>query len=150
MLTKISGTLNGNGSSKHPSPALGFSKAVLIFPYHLCLWLLISYKDSVLRWKTMLSFQTMLPASPLSLITEIQIIVLTTYHYFCVCMLSHFSHIRLCDPMDCNPPGFSVHGNSPGKNTGVGCHALLQGIFPTKGSNWGLLHCRQILHQLSY
>ena len=30
--------------------------------------------------------------------------------------------------MDCSPPGFSVHGGSPGKNTGVGCHALLQGI----------------------
>ena len=31
------------------------------------------------------------------------------------------------------PPGSSVHGDSPGKNTGVGCHALLQGIFPTQG-----------------
>ena len=31
----------------------------------------------------------------------------------------------LCDPMDCSPPGSSVHGNSPGKNTGVGGHALL-------------------------
>ena len=46
------------------------------------------------------------------------------------------------DPMDCRPPGSSVHGDSPGKNTGVGCHALLQGIFPTQGSNPGLLHCR--------
>ena len=48
----------------------------------------------------------------------------------------------LCDPMDCSPPGFSVHGDSPGKNTGVGCHALLQGIFPTQGPNPGLAHCR--------
>jgi len=56
----------------------------------------------------------------------------------------------LCDPINCSPPGSSVHGNSPGKNTGVGCHALLQGIFPTQGSNVGLLHCRQILYQLSY
>ena len=39
----------------------------------------------------------------------------------------------LFDPMDCSPPGSSVHGDSPGKNTGVGCHALLQGIFPTQG-----------------
>ena len=38
----------------------------------------------------------------------------------------------------------------PGKDTGVGCHFLLQGIFPTQGSNLGLLHCRQILYQLSY
>ena len=44
----------------------------------------------------------------------------------------------------------SVHGHSPGKNTGVGHHALLRGIFPTQGSNPGLLHCRQILYQLSY
>ena len=34
----------------------------------------------------------------------------------------------LCDPMDCSPPGSSVHGDPPGKNTGVGCHALLQGF----------------------
>ena len=39
---------------------------------------------------------------------------------------------------------------SPGKNTGVGSHALLQGIFLTQGSNPGLLHCRQILYQLSH
>ena len=50
----------------------------------------------------------------------------------------------LCNPMDCSPPGSSVHGDSPGKNTGVGCHALFQGIFPTKGSNPGLPHCGQI------
>ena len=39
---------------------------------------------------------------------------------------------------------------SPRKNTGVGCHALLQGIFSTQGSNQGLLHCRQILYHLSH
>ena len=41
--------------------------------------------------------------------------------------------------MDCSPPGSSVHGASPGKNTGVGCHFLLQGIFPTQESNPRLL-----------
>ena len=40
--------------------------------------------------------------------------------------------------------------NSPGQNTGVGSLSLLQGIFPTQGSNQGLLHCRQILYQLSH
>ena len=45
----------------------------------------------------------------------------------------------LCDPMVCP-------GNSPGKNTRVGCHSLLQGIFPTQGSNPRLLHYRQILY----
>ena len=38
----------------------------------------------------------------------------------------------------------------PGKHTGVGCHFLLQGIFPSQESNPGLLHCRQILYRLSY
>jgi len=52
--------------------------------------------------------------------------------------------------MDCRPPGSFLHGDSLGKNTGVGCHALLQGIFPTQGLNWGLLHCRWILYQLRY
>ena len=49
----------------------------------------------------------------------------------------------LCDPMDSSPPGSSVHGDSPGKNTGVGCCALLQRIFLTQESNLrlvGLLH----------
>ena len=54
-------------------------------------------------------------------------------------------HPTLCHPMDCSPPGSSVLGDSPGKNTGVGCHALLQGIFPTQGSNPGLPHFRWIL-----
>ena len=52
--------------------------------------------------------------------------------------------------MDCSPPGSSVHEDSPGKNTGVSCHALLQGIFPTQGSNPGLTQCRQILYHLSH
>ena len=56
----------------------------------------------------------------------------------------------LCDPMDCSLPGSSVHGDSPGKNTGVGCHALLQGIFPTQELNPGLPHCRQTLYHLSH
>ena len=46
----------------------------------------------------------------------------------------------LCDPVDCSPPGSSVHGIFPGKNTGIGCHFLLQGIFLTQGSKPCLLH----------
>ena len=105
-------------------------------------------------------------------------------------VLSSQSCLTLCDLEVCNLPGTSVHGNSPGKNTGVGCYALLRGssqprdwtqvshiasifflpseppgnpmntgvgslsllrgIFPTQESNQGLLHCRQILYQLSY
>ena len=40
--------------------------------------------------------------------------------------------------------------NSLGKNTGVGSHSLLQGIFPNQGSNLSFLHCRQILYHLSH
>ena len=58
--------------------------------------------------------------------------------------------LTLCDPMDCSPPGSSAHGDSPGKNTEVSCHALLQEIFPTQELNPGLLYCRQILYHLSH
>ena len=51
---------------------------------------------------------------------------------------------RLCptlsNPMDCSPPDSSVHGDFPSKNTGVGCHFFLQGVFPTQGPNPHLLH----------
>ena len=71
------------------------------------------------------------------------------FAFLCCCVLSQ-SCLTLCDPMDCSPPGSSVHGDSPGKNPGMGYHVLLQGIIPTQESNQGLLHCRRILYQLSY
>ena len=43
--------------------------------------------------------------------------------------------------MDCSPPGAPIHGDSPAKNTGVGCHAVLQGIFHTQGSNPDQISC---------
>ena len=52
--------------------------------------------------------------------------------------------------MDSSPPGYSVHGDSPAKSTGVGCHAFLQGTVPIQGSSPGFLHCRQILYHLSH
>ena len=70
----------------------------------------------------------------------------------CCAMLCLFpwSCPTLCNPMDCSPSSFSVHGESPGKITGVGCHDFLQGIFPTQGLNPGLLHYRRILYRLSH
>ena len=69
-----------------------------------------------------------------------------------MCIL-HVKSLQLCptlwDTMDCGLPGSSVHGDSPGKNTRVGCHALLQEILPTQGLNrhlMRLLHCRRILY----
>ena len=50
--------------------------------------------------------------------------------------------LTLCDPMDYSPPSSSARGDSPGKNTGVGCQALLQGIFLTQESNAHPLHHR--------
>ena len=69
---------------------------------------------------------------------------------FCVLRLTAQSCLTLCDPVDCSLPGSFVHGDSPGKNTRVGCHALLQGFLPTQGSNPGLSHCRQILYHVSH
>ena len=52
---------------------------------------------------------------------------------------------------DClRPQGLYSPWNSPGQNTGVGSHSLLQGIFPTQGSNLGLPRCRRILYQLNH
>ena len=57
-------------------------------------------------------------------------------------------------PILCGPTDYSRWllwpWGSPGESTGVGCHALLQGIFPIQGSKPGLWHCRQILYHLSH
>ena len=71
------------------------------------------------------------------------------YKTYVMCLVTQLC-LTLFDPMDCTPSGSSVHGDSPGKNTGVGCHNLLQGTFPTQGWNPGLLHCRRILYCLSH
>ena len=76
--------------------------------------------------------------------SELIIVPMCVYVCVCVCV-SLFTHVLshvwlLCYPMDHSPPGSSVHGDSPGKNTRVGCHSLLQGLFPAQGSNPGLLH----------
>ena len=61
------------------------------------------------------------------------------------------SRVRLfVTPMDCSLPGSSLHGNFPGKRTGVGWHFLPQGVLLAQGSNLGLAYCRQTLHRLSH
>ena len=59
-----------------------------------------------------------------------------------MCLVAQ-SRPGLSDPMDYS------HQAPPGKNAGVGYHVLLQGVFPTRGSNPGLPHCRQILYHLT-
>ena len=69
------------------------------------------------------------------------------------CMVSHFSRVQLFATRGLQPTGLLCPQDSPGKNTGVGCHFLLRGIFPTQESNLNLphlLHCRQILYPLSH
>ena len=74
---------------------------------------------------------------------------LLPFNYLCVCSVVQ-SSLTLCDPMDCSLWGSSVHGkNVPGKNTGAGCHFLLQGIFPTQGLNLRLLLAMRILYHWS-
>ena len=59
--------------------------------------------------------------------------------------------LTLCDPMDSSLPGSCVHGILQARILKyLGCHVLLQGIFPTQGSKPGLPHCRQILYRLSH
>ena len=70
----------------------------------------------------------------------------TQYNYICFHLKNLLNGLccaqscpTLCDPVDCSLTGSSVHGDSPSKNTGVDCHDLLEGIFPTQGSNPGLM-----------
>ena len=60
------------------------------------------------------------------------------------------SRIRLLRLDGLSPARLLCPWDFTGKNTGVGCHFLLQGIFPAQESNPGLLHCRQILYRLRY
>ena len=60
------------------------------------------------------------------------------------------SHSDSFPPHGLQPTRLLCPWDSPGKNTGVGCHFLLQGIFPAQGWNPGLPHCRQILYHLSH
>ena len=77
------------------------------------------------------------------------VIFLTCTHCYVLVLVAQ-SCPTLWDPMDCRPPGSSVHGIFPAKNTRVSSHSLLQEIFPTQGLNLGLLDCRQILYCLNH
>ena len=80
--------------------------------------------------------------------SALRVLCLSSFPSLVLCLAAQSSPI-VCDSTDCSPPGSSIHGDSPGKNTEVGCHTLFQGLFPTQGSNPDLPHCRQILYHLS-
>ena len=96
--------------------------------------MLVSYYSKVnLLYKYMYPlFLTLFPYKPLQ----------------CIWCLVAQSCLTLCNPMDCSPPGSSVHGILQARI--LAWVAILQGIFLTQGSNPGLLHCRQILYHLSH
>ena len=56
----------------------------------------------------------------------------------------------LCNPMDCSPPGSSMHGSLQARTLEWAAISSSRGIFPTQGSNPDLLHCREILYHLNY
>ena len=67
---------------------------------------------------------------------------LSKHHVLCLVIQSCPTLLQPCE--------FSLPGDSPGKNTGVGCHGFLQGIFPTQGGNPGLQCFRRVIYQLSH
>ena len=64
-----------------------------------------------------------------------------------LCCLVAQLYLTLCDPIDWEPARLLCPGDFPGKNTGVGCHALLQGIFPTQGLSPCLSHLQVLYHK---
>ena len=68
----------------------------------------------------------------------------------CMCVWSHSVVSESLQPHGLYPTRLLRPWDFPGQNTGVGCHFLLQRIFPTQGSNPGLPHCRQTLYHLSH
>ena len=79
--------------------------------------------ECYLMWQT--KFTHMIKGLDLKMVRLSWIVYRVLFNY-CVCLVTQ-SCPALCNLMDCSPPGSSVRGDSPGKNTGVGCHALLQG-----------------------
>ena len=63
------------------------------------------------------------------------------------CSAQHFSYVWLLQPYGLQPARLLCPCDFPGKNTGMGCHSLLQEIVPTQGSNPHLLHCRWFLYR---
>ena len=114
--------------------SLTMSLGKLCYPSERCssAWNHLSYFDFVCRW-IFLSKK------------RFSIIKLSIYSF--IMKPTSESHSVVSDSLW---PQTILSWNSPGHNTGMGSRSLLQGIFPTQGSNLGLPHCRRILYQLSH
>ena len=101
---------------------------------HSCMKATKNWEWGILINKKALLGYLLIPFSlSLSLFLFVSLMILCSVAQLC---------LTLCDSMDCSPLGSSVCEDTPGKSTGVGCHALLQGVSLTQGSNSGLPHCR--------
>ena len=102
-------------------------------------WKMFLWENAVLfPWGSL--HQAEASPSGVRFLFSFSIFFLSLLKYVCVkiaqlCLKFAQLCLNLCDSMDCSPPGSSVHGDSPGKNTGVGFYSLLQGIFPTQDSH---------------
>ena len=147
-----------------------------LFSFLSILFLLCSYLGNTFGYQTVKFKAQLLSLDSIRLMLLLLILngpMLCSCHYESNCNFSHFiifsdtplsvlttlwvaveseSEVAqlcstLCDPMDCS---LLCPWDFPGKSTGVGCHFLLQRIFPTQGSNLGFPHCRQMLYHLSH
>ena len=129
----------GSFKSRTPIPALEETQELSNSSFHKVLDFLIK-KFSILNriW-------------PGRIVSSTFVLYLSLIYYFLIKVkVKSLSHVWLCDPVDCSPTRLLHPWDSPGKNTGVSCHFLLQGILPTQGSNPDLPHCRQTLYPLSH
>ena len=106
------------------------------------------------RWKCIFETLNYMKTLWHSFVFNSAIQIISLLNIFCCCcsVASVVSRSVVSDslwPPGLQPTRLLCPWNSPGKNTGVGCHAL-QGIFLTQGSNTGPLHYRQILHHLNH
>ena len=90
------------------------------------------------------------PFSRIKILSKYNLIhILSSVNLVCGCV-SRSVVSDFLQPHGLQPARLICPWNSSGMNTGVDCHSLLQRIFPTQGTNPGLLHCWQILYHLSY
>ena len=121
---------------------------ILYWEYRFFFFFLLFYW-SIADLQSCVSFLLYTKVTQLYIYIKILFHILFYYALCCAVLCLLQSWVMLCHPVNCSSPGSSAHGDSLGRNTRVGCHAL-QGIFPTQGSNPSLLHCRRILYSLRH